>query len=608
MRKRWPFSRCSYDVRVTTSHSPRAHSGSAALPVVGPVEGHGVALRHDRRVLPRSVPVTVDSLLASALAEERLRDRIYAIAGLVPYLDSGQLDRVWDLALELPDGHPLQTLIGALLPHLDARRLAEATELAATRPGLLTVLAPRLSRQRQQELIEGLLADAEASQRDVSCLTALRPLLSTTQVGRIGRLLLADEDPKRAIQALREWVPVLPAEVRGAALTLLRAAHPDDGTLAQVLADEWVVHLSPDQARQLLPVVTAFDRNARAEVLPALTAVLPEAAPTALDALRHGRGTDRGILALAQALSPADRSQLLTVLVFPPAADLPALREHDLPVTPYLESETLRPLLPLLDEHQLVWILQLCATSPYPHTWLDAAALCLPRLSAPVRAEVQDRVVEQMMKLQSIRPLPKFIGPLREEQYGGISEPRYLLPTEELLREEQYQALIPFAFRLPIGDAVGLVALAHKLDRGQRDAALDLLDRLQPLYQRALLVRALAPFLDDDQIEVAAASPALADVDPDSLLLSMITALAVSAVDAALHRTLMATATGIAETVSDGYLRGCAMVDLAAVCRTEPARQHALHAAIRFFPQLHHTQRSIIRRQAAQLLHTHRRS
>lgn len=553
-------------------------------------------------VLPGSASITVDSLLDSALAEERLWDRISAIVDLVPFLDPRQRNRVFELAIGLTDESSCQALIGELLPHLDGQRLATVTELAATRPGLLIVLAPRLPRQQQEELIEGLLAEAEAGHRDAGCFIRLRPLLSTEQLGRIGRLLLADDDPERALQALRPWVPVLPAEVRSAALTLVRAAYPDDWTLARVLENDWVAHLSPDEARPLLPLAAGLDRNSRAEVLSALTAVLPEAAPAALDALRHGRGTGRGIPALAQVLSPADRSELLAVLASPPAEDLLALRRWNLPLTLQLGSETLRPLLPLLDESQLAWVLQLCETNPYPHTWLDAAALCLPRLSAPLRPKVQDRIVEQMVELRSIRPLPKFIGPLRDEQYGGISEPRQMLPTENLLREEQYQALIPFACTLPMGDAVGLVALAHKLDRGQRDAALGTVDRLHPPHEQAVLLRALAPFLDDDQIEIAATLPALAEVDPGNLL-DMITALAVSAADAALHARLMATATKIAETMSDRYHRGCAMVGLAAACRTEPARQRALHTAVRLFPELDHTERSIIRRQAAQLLH-----
>ncbi|MEU8662056.1 hypothetical protein [Actinoplanes philippinensis] len=548
-------------------------------------------------VFPRPAPITVDSLLTSALAEERPRDRAHAVAALVPYLDSGQLDRIWDLAMELADDHSGQALIGELLPGLNAQRLAEVTERAATSTDLQIVLAPRLPRQQQTDLIERLLGEAEteAGQRNVIRLISLQPFLSTEHVGRIGRLLLAGEDPHRALQALRSWVPLLPAEVRCDVLTLTRAAHPDDWTLARILENDWIAHLTPDEARRLLPVVTALDGNARAEVLPALTAVLPEVAPAALDALRHGRGTGQGIPALAQALSPADRSELLAVLATPSTTDLPS----------HLAGETIRPLLPLLDEDQLQWILQLCEASPYPHTWVDAAALCLPRLSEPVRTAVQDRVVEQMLKQQTIRPLPKFIGPLRDEQYDGISEPRHLLPGEELLREEQYQALIPLAFELPMGDAVGLVTLAHKLDRAHRHAALATLDRLHPVYERALLLRALAPFLDDDQIEVAAMSPFLADVDP-GILLGTITALAVSAVDAALHTTLTAAATRIAETMNDGYLRGCAMVTSAAVCRTEPARQQTLHAAIRFFPELDHAHRSIIRRNAAELLHTHR--
>ncbi|GIE90717.1 hypothetical protein [Actinoplanes regularis] len=553
-------------------------------------------------VLPRPAPITVDTLLDSALAEERDRDRTYAIIDLAPHLDSGQLDRVWEFALEMSDERSREILIDKLAPRLDARHLAAFTELAATRTDLLIALTPRLSRQRQAELIERLLAEAEAGQRGVGCLTPLRSLLSADQAGRIGRLLLADDDPERAIQALRPWIPVLPAEVRSAALTLLRTATPDDWTMARVLENEWVAHLSPDEARQLLPMVTAFSRNARAEVLPALTAVLPEAAPLALDALRHGRGTGRGIPALARALSPADRSELLAVLASPPAEDLPRLRELDLPPTPHLDSETLRPLLPLLDERQLEWILRLCETTPYPHIWLEAASLCLPRLSTPLRAEVQDRVVKQMMELQSIRPLPYFIGPLRDEQSAGISEPTWALPTEELLREEQYQALIPFAFTLPIGDPVGLVALAHKLDRDQRDAALDTVDRLHLLSQRTSLVRALAPFLDDDQIEIAATLPALAEADPTNLL-ETITALAASAIDGALHARLTAIATNIAKTINNRYHRGYMMVDpVARVCRTEPARQHALHAAVRLFPELDHTERTIIRSKAAALL------
>ncbi|WP_433796309.1 hypothetical protein [Actinoplanes sp. CA-252034] len=552
-------------------------------------------------VHPPATSITVDSLLASAAAEERLRDRAHAIADLLPHLDAGQRDRVFDLAMEMPDERSRELLIEGLLPHLDGRRLAAVTEAAATRTGLQLVLIPRLKQQQQQELIEGLLAEAEAGHRDVACFVALRPLLSTDQVSRIGRLLLADEDPQRALQALRPWIPLLPAETRRAALPLVRAACSSDWALARTLADEWIAHLSPDEARQLLPLAAGLDRNARAELLPALTAVLPEAAPAALDALRHGRGTGRMIPAVAQALSPADRSELLTVLASPPAEDLPELRRLSFPLTPRIPTETLRPLLPLLDESRLAWVLQLCESGPYPHDWLDAAALCLPHLSAPLRTAVQDRVVEQMRRLASIRPLPKFIGPLHDHQYDGISERRDLLPTAELLREEQYQALTPFAFTLPMGDAVGLITLAHRLDRAQRDAALRIVDRLHPLDDRATLIRALAPFLDDDQIEVAATLPALAGVDPGNLL-DMTTALAVSAAGATLHARLTATAMTIAETMTDEYHRGCALVDLAGLCRTEPARHRALHAAIRLFPELDHIQRTVIRRRAAHLL------
>ncbi|WP_218827187.1 hypothetical protein, partial [Actinoplanes regularis] len=276
---------------------------------------------------PRSVPITVDALLESALAEAGPRNRTFAIIGLVPHLDSGQLDRVWDLAVEMSDERSREILIAELSPYLDARHLAAFTEPAGIPTDLLITLAPRLPREQQAELIEKLLGEAEAGERDVSSMTPLRPLLSAGQAGRIGRLLLADDDPQRAIQGLRSWIPVLPAEVRSAALALLRTVAPDDWTMARVLENEWVAHLSPDEARRLLPMVTAFSRNARAEVLPALTAVLPEAAPLALDALRHGRGTGRGISALARALSPADRSELLAVLASPPAEDLPRLRE-----------------------------------------------------------------------------------------------------------------------------------------------------------------------------------------------------------------------------------------------------------------------------------------
>ncbi|MDI6105548.1 hypothetical protein QLQ12_43900 [Actinoplanes sp. NEAU-A12] len=160
----------------------------------------------------------MDSLLASALAEERLWDRTHAIVDLVPHLDSGHLDRVFALATEPSDEHCRQILIGELLPHLDARRLAAVTDLAVTR-------TRRSSRRRSGARAGG--------------------------------------PPRR-----------------------LGAGPRAGGRL--------IAHLSPDEGRQLLPVVTALDRNARAEVLPALTAVLPEVAPVALDALRHGRRTGRG--------------------------------------------------------------------------------------------------------------------------------------------------------------------------------------------------------------------------------------------------------------------------------------------------------------------------
>ncbi|GAA4966438.1 hypothetical protein [Actinoplanes utahensis] len=550
-------------------------------------------------VLPRSVPITVDTLLASALAEQRPADRVHAIADLVPHLGAGQRDRIRNLAVELPDEHLQQILIEALLPYLDIGHLAaifqpgllsdlDTGHLAAlSRSGPLIVLAPRLSRRQQEDLIEGLLAEVEAGRRDAGSLTTLRPLLSTGQASRIGRLLLAGDDPERAVQDLRIWAPVLPAEIRSAALALARTVHSDDWTLARLLENDWIPHLSPDEARRLLPMAAALNSDARAEVLPALTAVLPEVAPAAVEALRHGRGTGRGIVTLARALAPADRGELLRILLPPPVK--------------VLVGEMLRPLVPLLDEDQVEWVLRVCETSPYPDTWLDAAALCLPYLSGPRRADVQDRVVERMTGILSIRSLPRFTGPLRDEQYDGVSEPRRLLPTEDLLREDQYRALIPYAFALPFGDAVGLVTLAHELDRGHRDAALGIVDRLEPPSQRTILVRALAPFLDDDQIEIAATLPALADAEPDELV-PVFTALAVSAVDDALHARLTATAMKIIETVYDGYRHGCMMVDVAAVCRTEPARQHALHAATRPFPELTPTQRLIIRRRIAALL------
>jgi hypothetical protein len=547
-------------------------------------------------VLQSPAPITMDTLTASASAEERPWDRAHALAGLAPYLDAGRRDRVLDIAMELPDAHSRNLLIGELLPFLEAGRLATVIGSATT--DLLTVLGPRLSRQRQQDLIEGLLAEAETGQRDAGSLTTLRPVLSTDQAGRIGRLLLAGDDPRQAIGALRPWVPKLPAEVRSAALTLVRADCADDWTLARVLVNEWIAHLSEDEARQLLPVVSAFERNARAEVLPALAAVLPEAAPAAVDALRHGRGTGQGIAALARVLSPAARGELLAVLAAPPAEDLPGPAH---PSARHLDVATLRPLAPLLDEGQLGWVLRLCEAGPNPHGWLDAAALCLPHLSEPLRAEVQNRVVEQMTSLGSIRPLPQFIGPLRDEQHDGVDVPRQLLPAGELLREEQYQALIPLALTLPAGDAVGLIVLAHKLDRGQRDAALGTVGRLHPHDQRPILVRALAPFLDDDQIETAATLPGLAGADPGCLF-DMMIALAAATVGAGLHTRLTDMANAIAETMSDRFRRACAMVTLAAVCRPEAARQRALRAAIRLLPELDHGERCVIRRDAAELL------
>jgi hypothetical protein len=539
----------------------------------------------------RLQPITVETLLDSALAEERVPDRVSAVAGLAPHLDSGQLDRAWELARELPHERAREILVGDLLPHLDARHLAEAIQLAATRPGLLEVLAPRLTRHRQQELIEGLLAEVEASPQDAGRLAPLRPLLSTEQVSRLGRLLLAGEDPARTVEALRCWVPVLPAGLRSEALTLLRTAHPDDWTLARALENDWIAYLSANEARQLLPMVAGLNPNARAEILPALTAVLPEIAPAALEALRHGHGTSRGIPALAKALSPAARCELLTVLASPPAQGLPPS-----------PGPGLRSVVPLLDDGQLEWVLRFCDGGPYPHTWLGAAALCLPRLRGPLRAQVQDRVVEQMLELRSIRPLPQFIGPLRHEQYDGISEPGHLLAAEDLLRAEQYRALIPFAFTLPLGDAVGVVALAHKLDRDQRDEALRTVERLHLLDDRAILVRALAPFLDNEQIAVAATLPALAEVAPDTNLVQVFTSLAASATDTALHERLTAAATRIAEAMTDTYRSGCALIDLAAVCRTEPDRQRVLHAAVRLLPQLSGSRRDIIRSGAAGLL------
>ncbi|MEU4621507.1 hypothetical protein AB0G04_16230 [Actinoplanes sp. NPDC023801] len=518
-----------------------------------------------------SLVVTIDSLLDSALAEEPA-DRPYAATELLPHLDRSQLERVWTLGTEAAT-HPQRVrVLRELVDFLDPERAGEVLEIARNMPddgwrtSLFRALVPNLAPEERPAVLDQILDETEPAWHAATGFRDLLPLMSPQQVTRLADLILADADQREAASAVAGLAEFLPSGVRERAWrAVLEIA---DGRFRAAVLVRWAPHATAAEARHLLADAERLPAgDARGAVLTAVatSAGLSEEERTtvvraALREVHHGLIMNM-LPRLAAILDPADQGVLLTRA----GPGLPV------DVARYLDDERLEQALRTVEDDG--------------DAWLVAAAECLDHLSAGRRGAVQDRCVEIILARGLVDRLPKLVGRLREEQYA---------------------ALIPLALTLPAGDVQGLIALAPKLDREQRDEALRAVRSLPDARRCADLVTALAPHLDQDQLTVAATRLPPATAGPVDRVV-MLVALA-RAATGDLRSVLTAKAVAGVVALEEPWRGAEALLEWAGAETDDILRDRLLDTLLQLSPRMDPGDRTRLRVRMAGLLGAERRT
>jgi hypothetical protein len=525
----------------------------------------------------RTPPVTLDSLVDSALAEDTDHVRRHALQSLLPHFGPAQIDRVWAYFGTLTRyGHRTE-LLHHLAPHLDGARLGEALRLARDmRPGVgrcsaLSGLVIRLPIGDRGAILDDVIDGAPPGAEMSSVFGRLAPEFSPEQNIRAALLLLADPDPHAGATSVLSLAAHLPPEGRGPAVAA--AARIVDEHSRAALLTRWAPHLSAAEARDLLPDVRAMiEADARALTLAAIAAALPptEQQGVAAEALAALRTCATSAPFVAAAVAPlgavlvADRrGELLDLLAARDAME---------------RMSTISSLVPYLDDEQLDRALRAVGLPDPVWMWLPGAPLFLPYLPAELRREMQDFCVRLV---------------------ADTGSTEYLEDLLDHLRDDQVADLLRTALDGSNPDLRSFAALAPRMNADQVGAALTAVTTAPDPDSRAYGLVALAPHLDPDSVS-RVCTAALSEAAPDCRA-EAFTALA-ARMTGTPRRALTAEAAQSAAAVRDPYHRGIGLVAVAAVAADADQRQDVLRIVVATMPTLDVTSRMVIRTRIAEVL------